>query len=1303
MTRVESLLVLCLPLGLCLSPLGCVSDGDCGICDPNHLVLESITGSNYADRRVHLLTPGRERASYFVDEIGLCIESAEATNPELAVRGAEEWCKISPLVTLGGLEFVFNNLLEPTTVELIRKDPSDPNLFEVYDWKTRIARIEGPITRFNGDYVPAPSDAADRVLRAVNLSCIDNLRAQGIDFDHEALASGACDGFQTTAGGRRLPLEMQLEGTVESFRGETDWRVAGCTSPDSGPDTCCNVCDFELSVNVAKYGVTSEGGPRRTPAEAITCDPEGNVYEQCAGFIPQVDREFETNRYAYEWNGQVETWRLPLYDKIRETHPDLRPPGVEPDGPSCLSDADCDAALGGDGGSVCVGETAEGTACTPETPGCGMGHCKAEWFAACNPAPDLGLPGTCVDRRFKDDGAGACYVATEDFQSCDPVDGSCSVHERGNRLARADVGEYPDGTLSAAEACQPSLGSPDGVCDPLFQPNVVPLPRFDRDAALPAENRDCFCGDPTNQREECAEQIEKFCTAPWGKLERHDGASNEGVYVSRHVTKFGGVIYDPALKGVLWLPADRGNQPRSLVESCAEVAQSPDLIGGRSILDGWRMHDGSSIGRRDFFEIYENFDRGMCSGSTYTVVFAREGEQLRDVVGNALDELRYEFETPEFHVEPDSGYPKDNLRIGACQQFEITMSNKYDLDPRNLAKIELWSLERITGTDAGGQDCSESLRPECWVPSERVAGGRDCSEDPEEVEAGDGAIAPCMIIDVTNQQRGGIGVEIDPVRFGARLTHAKDGGSGRYRLLVPGLDHVASFDALDLDEPNDLAAYDAAFHDVCGMPLIAAGGQGYTDFLYDFTVDPPKCKEDLDDDGVPLSCDNADKLPNIDQDDQDLDNFGDVADLCVLTPSLSNTADSDRDGVGNDCDVCRKQPDAYNLVDGILLEDPRFWVRNSPAQTDADRDGIGDACDNCVATPNCGIFGVDQTPHEVGVPVPDEDIGVCQQDIDVDWIGDACAGQQTNPNAAGPVGFGDADDFDQDGIANPDDTCPRHAVDPSTCTMGEPCLHRDWDGDTVGDVCDTCPFAPNPAQDDGDMQANLDDEDGDGVGLVCETDSGCENRPDPHPYAFYEVSVEGRCCTTLYPGDGRYVLGPDGTFVCEGQCDPDGYPIQADCAVEADPEVDDPAKGEGCRALPDVLDSRFGVLNLPPGCEQALADAGKCDPMDPDCAPQNANRRLTLDDIANPHELWGNMCLLPQWDQDFDGLGDACDLCPYQFDPTNAFYIDPVTKKQYEDRGRYCYGEYSPDELCKDEEMEADPDTTETGESTESG
>ena len=62
-----------------------------------------------------------------------------------------------------------------------------------------------------------------------------------------------------------------------------------------------------------------------------------------------------------------------------------------------------------------------------------------------------------------------------------------------------------------------------------------------------------------------------------------------------------------------------------------------------------------------------------------------------------------------------------------------------------------------------------------------------------------------------------------------------------------------------------------------------------------------------------------------------------------------------------------------------------------------------------------------------------------------------------------------------------------------------------------------------------------DDEDEDFVGVACETHSACYTRKDPRPYSFYEVSVNGYCCISLYQG------GP-GTDPCstDDEC-PQGY------------------------------------------------------------------------------------------------------------------------------------------------------------------
>ena len=353
-------------------------------------------------------------------------------------------------------------------------------------------------------------------------------------------------------------------------------------------------------------------------------------------------------------------------------------------------------------------------------------------------------------------------------------------------------------------------------------------------------------------------------------------------------------------------------------------------------------------------------------------------------------------------------------------------------------------------------------------------------------------------------------------------------------------------------------------------------------------------------------------------------------------------------------------------------------VRNLPTNADFDGDGVGDSCDNCPTVPNCNGFGEDVEFD--GVP-PEVGGAECQTDANSNGIGDACEGLQ-GPLAAGPVGFGDQDDFDGDGLINALDACPRLPLptDPIACTpetaeadcgADTPCSpagvcnHVDSDGDGIGDACGTCAYQPNPSQ---AMEggAQDDDADGDAVGEVCElgADQGCGDRSNARRIAYHPVSSLGLCCTVQLVADSSGDL-----FHGTGCGDPES---DANCIAVVAPSPDDPgtfipvrASCEGadgpCAELPAHVATTPGVLTLPPGCESALGAAG---------LTEADNRESVVIE-----ESWLHACKLPQLDVDFDGIGDACDRCPTSWDPTNEPYTDE-SGMLWPNDGAACNGAY---------------------------
>ncbi len=201
---------------------------------------------------------------------------------------------------------------------------------------------------------------------------------------------------------------------------------------------------------------------------------------------------------------------------------------------------------------------------------------------------------------------------------------------------------------------------------------------------------------------------------------------------------------------------------------------------------------------------------------------------------------------------------------------------------------------------------------------------------------------------------------------------------------------------------------------------------------------------DRDGDGVVDPEDNCPDVANADQLDTDNNNVGDAC------------QDSDEDGVADLDDNCRQIPnpdqldsddngegDACQDADSDGIPDIRDNCPGDPNrnQLDTDGDSLGDVCDNCPEANNA-----DQTDTDT------DGTGDACQDTDGDTIPDSIDNCLVLPNIR-------QTDTDADGTGDACDTCP---------TLPNP-DQLDSDGDTVGDACDNCPTTSNPDQTDADI------------------------------------------------------------------------------------------------------------------------------------------------------------------------------------------------------------------------------------------
>lgn len=225
------------------------------------------------------------------------------------------------------------------------------------------------------------------------------------------------------------------------------------------------------------------------------------------------------------------------------------------------------------------------------------------------------------------------------------------------------------------------------------------------------------------------------------------------------------------------------------------------------------------------------------------------------------------------------------------------------------------------------------------------------------------------------------------------------------------------------------------------------------------------------------------------------------------------------------------------------------------------------------------------------------------------------------------------EDGDEDGVGDACDDCPNTSAGEPVDANGCSCSQHDYDSDGVNNCDDNCLWVPNPGQGDDDQDA---------IGNACDH---CPGTP-----LGESVDASGCSCSQF---DTDY----DGVNNCDDNCRWVANPYQQDSDVDGVGDACDDCPGTPTGEPVDANGCFCSQLDADSDGANNCHDNCPLIPNGPDlgsCLEGISGTCLTNEDCDTFPGGGDGVCSAYQEESDQDGMGDACDNCPDDYNPNQA-------------------------------------------------